>query len=124
MLNAVSVSKPPYRVIVGGGRHYADQRVVDATLDHVHARSRIDVVVHGDAPGADALAKAWAVSRGITQEPYAARWDQEGRAAGPIRNARMIAAGADLCVAFPGGAGTADLVAKATKSGIAVHAVC
>ncbi len=57
-------------------------------------------------------------------EVYEADWHEHGRAAGPIRNARMIAEGRpDLVIAFPGGRGTADMVSRARKAGIEVREV-
>jgi hypothetical protein len=45
---------------------------------------------------------------------FPANWKVYGRAAGPIRNMKMLLEGKpDLVVAFPGGIGTADMVKKA-----------
>jgi predicted Rossmann-fold nucleotide-binding protein len=42
-----------------------------------------------------------------------------GLAAGPIRNQQMIDEGKpDLVIAFPGGAGTHDMMARATKANL------
>src|SRR5690606_30354012 len=54
---------------------------------------------------------------------YPADWRRHGRAAGPIRNQEMADAGADLCIAFPGGRGTADMVRRARAAGIPVRSV-
>jgi len=51
------------------------------------------------------------------QRPYPADWETYGRAAGPIRNQKMLdSEQINLCVAFPGGAGTADMVARCKKA--------
>jgi hypothetical protein len=48
----------------------------------------------------------------------------QGKAAGPIRNQRMIDEGKpDLVIAFPGGRGTADMVSRAKKAGIPVQEI-
>lgn len=108
------------RVIVCGGRNYDDVTTVDRVLsEHIKPT---DTVVDGQCPygGADQLAHEWAVREGIATERFPANWKQEGRAAGPIRNQRMLWAGADLVIAFPGGNGTANMVALAEKADVPV----
>lgn len=64
----------------------------------------------------------WAQSRSI-KETYAfpADWKRYGRGAGPVRNQQMIEeGGADGCIAFPGGRGTADMVRRAKNAGLDV----
>ena len=103
-------------VIVTGGRNYTDAAKVDAVL----SQTGMTTLRHGGCKtGADALADAWARSRGMPVQVVPADWSQ-GRAAGPIRNRKMAAMGAGLCVAFPGGKGTADMVRQARAHGIPV----
>jgi hypothetical protein len=79
------------------------------------------VVIAGGARGADTLAVEWAKEREVMVEVYMAEWDQFGRKAGPIRNQRMLDEGKpDLVVAFPGGRGTAGMIALAEKAGVEV----
>jgi hypothetical protein len=55
---------------------------------------------------------------------YVAQWKKHGRAAGPIRNQRMLDEGKpDLVVAFPGGRGTADMIRRAERAGVPVQQV-
>lgn len=127
------------KIMVTGGRGYGvlDPRKV---LEHPKRRAEIarltlvldgllnergvDLLIHGDEPrGADSRAKAWALSRNVLAKAFPANWDALGRAAGPIRNQAMVDAKPDLVVAFPGGRGTADAVARARKAGIEVMAV-
>lgn len=133
------------RVLVCGGRRYADRQVVWGALDALAGRFHSIVVIEGGATGADALAKAWAVSmrhvgRPVDVVEMSADWSgpcanscrHGGRrvrsdgstycpAAGARRNARMLAEGRpDLVVSFPGGAGTADMVRRARRAGVAV----
>lgn len=109
------------RVLVCGGRDYGDAARVFSVLDEFHGGSRITAVVTGAAPGADTLAERWARERRIPVERYPADWKAHGRAAGPIRNARMLdEARPDAVVAFPGGRGTADMVSRATKADVPV----
>lgn len=118
------------RVLVCGGRTYNDKDRVWRTLDEIAGISEEQplaahvVVIHGGALGADILADAWAVTSyaGIAQ--YLPYWKGQGRAAGPIRNQRMIDDGKpDLVVAFPGGKGTADMVRRARAAGIPVREI-
>lgn len=98
------------RVIVCGARDYTDSGRARAALDAAHARSRVAVIVHGYAPGADTIAEHWARERGIPRDRYPS----------PTRNEAMAAAGADGCIAFPGGRGTADMCRRAEAAGIPV----
>ena len=52
---------------------------------------------------------------------FPAEWKKHGKAAGPIRNRKMLQDGKpDLVLAFPGGRGTANMVELATDAGIRV----
>lgn len=111
----------PVRLLVCGGRDYADRGHVFAVLDRIQRVRGVAVVIHGAARGADALAGEWARSRGVEQIACPADWRRDGKAAGPIRNQSMI----DLhhptgAVAFPGGSGTGDMVRRAVRAGIGV----
>jgi|SRR5579885_757659 len=109
------------RVLVCGGRDYGDRAVLFTALDRLHAEHRFTVLIAGGARGADTLAAEWARERGIPTEIYMADWKRQRRAAGPIRNERMLREGKpDLVVAFPGGKGTAGMVALARGAGVEV----
>lgn len=127
------------RVLVCGGRTWGvnveGMRPVEArsewdflfrTLDDLHKNDPIDTLIHGGAPGADHVASLWSISRGAScpgRRTYRveADWVSFGKAAGPIRNQRMLDDHKpDLVVAFPGGAGTADMVRRARKAGVDV----
>ena len=107
------------RLLITGGRYYADMDTVFRVLDKAHAHTPISVLIHGGARGADTLAHWWAVDRGVTPLRFPANWTKHGRAAGVIRNQQMITEGRpDAYLAFPGGKGTADMVARARAQGI------
>ena len=108
------------RVIVTGGRDYADRARVFAALDTIHAETPIGCVVQGGARGVDEHADGWTEKSGARSVTLPADWKAHGKAAGPMRNQAMIDAGADLVVAFPGGRGTADCVRRARAAGIRV----
>lgn len=134
-----------HRVLVCGGRGYgaipkgylppdvqaaalrkaaAERRAFNDRMDTYKVDHGVSVVIEGGAPGADRLAKAWADRQLIAVETYVAHWRNEGNAAGPNRNRRMLAEGRpDVVIAFPGGKGTAGMVALARAAGVPVVGV-
>lgn len=113
------------RVLVCGGRSFADMDAMCAALDRiVLSKAGLSVIIHGGASGADALAAQYAESEGANVAVYPADWKTHGRAAGPIRNQQMLDEGKpDLVLAFPGGRGTADMVRRAKAAGVPVREV-
>lgn len=109
------------RVLVCGGRTFSDREHLRGVLDRIHALTPITAVIHGAASGADAFAGEWAVSRNVIELRFPANWASDGRAAGPIRNKRMLREGRpDVVVAFPGGRGTGDMVLQAERANVRV----
>jgi hypothetical protein len=108
------------RVLVCGGRDYGDFGRVDLVLREIQP----DMVIHGGYRGADSLANRWAAYNDVPCLRVPAKWMTHRKAAGPIRNAQMLELGQPtLVVAFPGGDGTADMVAKARAAGVPVMEV-
>lgn len=110
------------RVLVCGGRDYSDVDRLYAELDRIHARTPITCIIEGGAKGADYLAAQWSAKTGLNNHArFEADWAVHGKSAGPKRNQRMLDQGRpDLVVAFPGGRGTADMVARARAAGVPV----
>ena len=112
------------RLLVCGGRDYADREFVFQCLDRVHAKRTVMLLIHGAAKGADSLAAEWAKERGIEALPFpvtAEDWNRHGRNAGPMRNQTMLDKGTpEAVVAFPGGRGTAHMVRIAEQAGLPV----
>lgn len=107
------------RVLVCGGRDFRDRDLAYTTLDNLHFIEPITHIIQGGASGADFLAFRWAENHFIPSTEYRADWNANGRAAGPIRNQRMIDEGKpDFVVAFRGGRGTADMLRRAKAAGI------
>lgn len=107
------------KVIVCGGRLFADRAGLFNYLDHLHRLRRIGELAEGCASGADRFAGEWARFRGVRLCLYPANWREYGKAAGVLRNERMLNQfKPQLVVAFPGGNGTADMVWRAERAGI------
>jgi hypothetical protein len=109
------------RIVVTGGRDFADEALVEKALGGVHRKHGIAALIEGEARGADRLCASWAERHAIPVERFPADWDRHGKRAGHLRNQQMIDEGKpDAAVAFPGGRGTADMVARLTAQGIPV----
>lgn len=111
-------------VLVCGGRDYQNWDHVNGYLTRMHARIPITCIIQGGARGADALAKRWAQEHDVKCWTFEADWAGHGKAAGAIRNQEMLTVGKpDLVVAFPGGKGTLDMIARARAVTVPVIAV-
>lgn len=115
------------RVIICGGRdHPPFTRHALDWLDDLHKAHDFREVVTGGAQGADTWGQQWASQAGIDTVIMPANWKRYGKFAGPHRNHRMAAyiiqASAErvMCLAFPGGTGTASMCAIAAEYGIEV----
>jgi len=124
------VAQGEVRWIVCGGRAFSDARTLSRVLTglaaHYWARGWHPKIISGGAKGADSLAVLWASTRGIPFQVFYADWATHGKAAGPKRNQAMLDAtdgSFRLVVAFPGGRGTADMVARAMRSNVPVGLV-
>jgi hypothetical protein len=113
-----------FRILVCGGRDYANWPAFDATMWHVAVHYGATEIIHGAARGADRMADAWARMVGLRINPFPADWNRYGKSAGPVRNQQMLLEGRPhLVVAFPGGRGTADMVRQAQAAGVPVFIV-
>lgn len=114
----------PRRVLVCGGRSYPDHQRVFMRLDEVHGSPTwgpIGSICQGGAPGVDHFAYNWAIQRGVSASTFEADWETHGRAAGPIRNRRMLDEfKPDLVIAFPGGPGTENMCKQARTRKITI----
>lgn len=109
------------RVLVCGGRNYSDSIQLSTVLCELDVARAFTVLIHGGASGADRMAGIWARDGGIAVESYPAEWGKYGYGAGPKRNKQMLREGRpDLVIAFPGGKGTANMMAQARAAGIEV----
>jgi hypothetical protein len=111
------------RILITGSRDWTDRHVIEEALWEV-SDDEFNVLVTGACPsGADRIAEDIWAGWDFPVERHPADWNRHGKRAGFIRNAEMVTAGADLCLAFirngsRGASMTADL---AEKAGIPVH---
>lgn len=109
------------RVLICGGRDLNDANWINKLDEYSEHYGPFTHVIQGGATGADAIAKRWAELCRIPTTEYRAAWQKYGKLAGPLRNQRMLDEGKpDLVLALPGGRGTADMVMRATVSGLPV----
>jgi predicted Rossmann-fold nucleotide-binding protein len=112
-------------IMVTGGRKFMDKATLYRILTTLLKRylgTKI-VVIHGGARGADKIASEWVSAASawpVSERVYLPDWNTLGKFAGPVRNTAMVAAKPDVCVAMPGGRGTADAIAKCHEAGIPV----
>ena len=114
------------RVIVTGGRDWDDAEQIEDLFDGLLRKYPSEsswLMMHGCAVGADAICVRVAFDLGWEIRPYPAKWDINGKAAGPNRNQEMVDDGADMCFAFPTpqSKGTWDCIKRATRAGIPVE---
>lgn len=126
------------RVLVTGSRKWPTEvgdedwgTVWDAIQDERENGEEI-VVVHGDARGADQIARMFAefhentpTGAPVHHDPVpcpSEEWERYGKAAGNMRNQKMVDKGADVCLAFPIGksTGTRDCMRRADDAKIPV----
>lgn len=111
------------RILVCGGRDYSDRDILEDFLDACLTSWHFKVLIHGDARGADRLSHEWALKRGVQPAACRANWPRQGNAAGIIRNYAMLLLQPQMCISFPGGRGTADMVRQCHSAHIEVRHV-
>jgi hypothetical protein len=111
------------KILVTGSRTWLDirtlERAIFRELYEMKCPPSDAVLIHGACPtGADFLADRYAKRLGMHVARYPANWIRHGRGAGFRRNAEMVAAEPDVCLAFirhgsKGATMTANLAEKA-----------
>jgi hypothetical protein len=109
------------KILVCGGRNLRNYLLVSKALHRFPVGTEM---CHGGAFGADSLAASYGRQHFWKVTEFRADWQTHGKAAGPIRNQRMLDEfKPELVIAFPGGNGTADMVRRARKAGVPVEVV-
>ena len=87
------------RILVTGSRNWTNKDAIEKNLffEALHHPSNDQVtLVSGNCPtGADAMAERFARLSGWNVELHPADWNTHGKKAGFLRNAEMVALGAD-----------------------------
>ena len=125
------------RVLVCGSRTVANPKDKGSELAKLEADyiasvlqegyGHYDLLIQGEAPGADSVAKAWAWRNGIRTADYPAQWNVYGKKAGFVRNALMLSDGKpDLVLGFTDkflheSVGTDMMLRLARKAGVTIH---
>ncbi len=113
-------------VLICGSRTWTDKAAIERVI---FSLDRDTIVVHGAARGADTLADEAALLWGLLRRPYPADWSKDGKAAGPIRNQRMLDENQDeivrvIAFRMPGESrGTDDMIRRAKSAGIPVTVI-
>lgn len=115
-----------YKVIIAGCRDFTDYELLREKCDYHLQNLRLEdiVIVSGHASGADSLGERYAQDRGFQLETYPADWQAHGRAAGPIRNAKMASVAHALIAFWDGKSrGTKNMIDTAKKHNLHVAVV-
>ena len=118
---------PPFRVIIAGTRSFNDYELLRDSCNNLLSekqRTHTVVVISGTARGADQMGERYARERGFQLRRFPADWEQYGKSAGHIRNAKM-AGNADALIAFWDGEskGTKNMIDNARRKGLAVRVI-
>ena len=102
------------KIVICGCRDYNDYNAfklyVDACISEITNEDSL-TIISGHCSGVDMMGEQYAKEHGLGLEIFAADWKKYGRAAGPIRNKKMVDA-ADYIIAFW------DQTSRGTKSTI------
>jgi hypothetical protein len=116
-----------YRVLITGDRNWACLDLARRIVDRLKARHDAIEIIHGAAKGVDSAFHVAGINAGVGVIACPAEWETYGPAAGPMRNQRMVDAGADVCLAFHSNLkwskGTKGCVVRALDAGIPVWLV-
>ena len=117
----------PFRVIIAGTRSFNDYELLRDSCNNLLSekqRTHTVVVISGTARGADQMGERYARERGFQLRRFPADWEQYGKSAGHIRNAKM-ADNADALIAFWDGEskGTKNMIDNARRKGLAVRVI-
>ena len=120
MLHSTMISDQ--RILICGDRNWTDYHMIA----NIVLWKKPTLIIEGGARGADSCAREAAQAHNIPYLEFRAKWEDHGKAAGPIRNQQMITEGKpDLVIAFhddlENSKGTKDMIRRAKKAKIPVQ---
>lgn len=120
----LSNHKMNYKVVISGDRKASEFFHGKFIRDYIFKLPINCTILHGGCKGVDILAHKYARERGMNVEIYHAEWDKYGKAAGPIRNKKMLDQNPHLVLAFHPdlnrSKGTMHMINIAKEKGVAV----
>ncbi|KKN98902.1 hypothetical protein LCGC14_0141440 [marine sediment metagenome] len=120
----VEYLEKPMKVVICGDRNWSDESII---CERLHKLPSDTIIIQGECDGADTLAGDLAREIGLDVVGFYANWTRHGKAAGPIRNIRMLNTKPSLVIAFHNdlskSKGTKHIVNEARKRGIEVEVI-
>ena len=87
------------RLLICGDRDWKNKELILNVVREIRPKPKL--IICGGAAGADTFAREIAIELKIPYQEFMAKWEQLGRAAGPIRNKQMLQEGKPtLVIAF------------------------
>lgn len=121
------------RVLVCGSRDWEDRPLIYSKLDDIWGWQHSLVIIEGGCRGADVIAGLWAsemiiADHDVEHYTFKANWARYGKAAGPVRNQRMLDHGhPDMVLAFhdhlKASTGTSHMVKIARAAGLSTTVI-
>lgn len=89
------------RILICGDRNWCGNSQYGSIFDAVNSMGKVEMIITGDCKGVDSLAYKVGNALNIPVLTFFANWALYGKAAGPIRNERMLKEGEpDIVLAF------------------------
>lgn len=110
------------RVLICGSRDWTNSGPIQGIINQM---TKYDILIAGNAVGADSIAEHLAKISGIQVQSFPAQWNKYGTSAGPLRNIEMLDDGKpDKVYAFMSShhsKGTQHTIRESKKRGIDTH---
>ena len=81
------------RVLICGDRYWDDYNTIVQALSKIQQEKGVEVVIEGEADGADSMGRQAAIQLGIPVLKFPADWRRYAHNAGPMRNIQMLQEG-------------------------------
>ncbi len=115
------------KVVVCGSRDWNDIVIIRDRLVRLQDQFPDATIIEGGCDGADIMARRVSIAIGLDLVEFPANWTKHDKAAGPIRNIKMLDTKPSLVIAFHNdlskSKGTKHIVDEARKRGIEVEVI-